>query len=334
MTQPQPQILEAFRAWQEQSRLLERLQIGFIVGPPKTGTSWVTSTLHAHPNAIARGEGHLPTRLIPALQQAFKSYTDAQLGTKRDSDKPPSAWLTPDDADLLLLARQACDRMLMRYIATCPPGSKDRVSAVLDKTPDNARHMDLLSTLYPWAKFVCVTRDVRDAAVSSWFHRKLLGDTGQFTDINQFAPAFAHDVWAPMMWLARRTGARLGASHYTEIRYENYKQDPHAEVGRVLRFLSLAADTHHVGTCVAAADFKRHSGREAGQEQASFFRKGVVGDWRNHLTDSVATETVRVAEEILSREFAPGTGRNALSDPTRPTTATTPRNPASATSAA
>ena len=322
MTQPRPQIVDAFRAWQEQSRLLERLQVGFIVGPPKTGTSWVTSTLHAHPNAIARGEGHLPTRLIPALRRAFETYTAAQVGTKRDSDKPPAPWLTPDDADALLLARQACDRMFMRYIATCPPGTKHRVSAVLDKTPDNARHMDLLSTLYPWAKFVCVTRDVRDAAVSSWFHRRLLGDTGPFTDINQFAPAYAHDVWAPMMWLARRTGTRLGARHYTEIRYEDYKQDPHAEIERLLRFLNLAADAHCVGTCVASADFKRHSGREAGHEDASFFRKGVVGDWQNHLTDPVGAETVRVAEDILSREFAPGTGRNALASPSQPTGAT------------
>ncbi len=317
MNQPKPsnqppQIVQAFRTWQEQSRLIERLQIGFILGPPKTGTSWVTSTLHAHPNAIARGEGHLPTRLIPALQQAFQTYTNAQIGTKRSSDKPPAAWLTPGDSDFLLLARQACDRMFMRYIATCPPDTKQRISAVLDKTPDNARHMDLLATLYPWARFLCVTRDVRDTAVSSWFHRKLLGDTGPFKDINEFAPAFAHDVWAPMMWLARRTGSRLGPNHYTEISYEDYKDNPHTQVERLLRFLNLAADQDHVGTCVAAADFKQQSGRKAGNEDASFFRKGVVGDWRNHLTEAVAAETVRVADEILSREFEPGSGRNAL----------------------
>lgn len=306
------QLVGAFRAWQDQSRLIERLQVGFIVGPPKTGTSWVTSTLHAHPHAIARGEGHLPTRLIPALRQAVQSYTEAQIGTKRASDKPPAAWLTPDDADLLLLARQACDRMLMRYIATCPAGTKERVSAVIDKTPDNARHIDLLATLYPWARFVCVTRDVRDAAVSSWFHRKLLGDTGPFTDINEFAPAYAHDVWAPMMWLARRSGAVLGPGRYTEIRYEDYKHDPRTEVERLLRFFGLGTGAGEVDGCVAAADFKRQTGRKAGDEQASFFRKGVIGDWTNHISEPVAEETVRVANEILSREFAPGSGRNAL----------------------
>jgi hypothetical protein len=311
-------LTDAFRAWQEQSRLLERLQIGFIVGPPKTGTSWVTSTLHAHPNAIARGEGHLPTRLIPALQQALGAYADAQRGVKRDNDKPPAPWLTPDDTDTLLLARQACDRVLMRYIATCPPEGKERIVALLDKTPDNARHIPLLATLYPWARFICVTRDVRDAAVSSWFHRSLLGDTGPFTDINEFAPRFAHDVWAPMMWLARHAGAALGPARYTELRYEDYKADPAGAVERLCKFMGLPAEPAHVEACIAEADFKRQSGREPGREEPSFFRKGIVGDWQNHLSETAAAETVRVAADILSREFTPGSARNALHPPHSP----------------
>lgn len=312
---PTTGFLDAFRTWQEQSRLLERIQIGFIVGPPKTGTSWVTSTLHAHPNAIARGEGRLPTRLIPSLTQALDSYTTAQLGAKREGSKPPPAWLTPDPADAIMLARQACDRMFMRYIATVRPGEKERIVALLDKTPDNARHMDLLATLYPWAKFICVTRDVRDAAVSSWFHRTLLGDTGPFTDIDRFAPAFAHDVWAPMMWLARRSASRLGPGRYTEIAYEDYKAEPHAEVSRLLRFLGLSAAPEHVERCVGAADFTKQSGRRPGQEDRSFYRKGVVGDWENHLSPHAAEEADRVARGILAMEFEPGCGRSALAAP-------------------
>lgn len=312
-----PDFVAAFRTWQEHSRLLERLQVGFIVGPPKTGTSWVTSTLHAHPNAIARGEGHLPTRLIPALQQALQAYAQAQIGTKRASDKPPAPWLTPDGSDLLMLARQACDRMLMRYIATVKPGEKERLVALLDKTPDNARHMDLLATLYPWAKFICVTRDVRDAAVSSWFHRSLLGETGPFADINQFAPAFARDVWAPMMWLARRSAQRLGPSRYMEVAYEEYKARPETAVERMLRFLGLGAEAEQVRACVSTADFRRQGGREPGEERASFYRKGIVGDWRNHLSEQAAAETMRVAEEILGRVFEPGRPESAAAPPFR-----------------
>lgn len=312
---PTTGFLDAFRTWQEQSRLLERIQIGFIVGPPKTGTSWVTSTLHAHPNAIARGEGRLPTRLIPSLTQALDSYTTAQLGAKREGSKPPPAWLTPDPADAIMLARQACDRMFMRYIATIRPGEKERIVALLDKTPDNARHMDLLATLYPWAKFICVTRDVRDAAVSSWFHRKLLGDTGPFTDIDSFAPAFAHDVWAPMMWLARRSASRLGPERYTEIAYEDYKADPHGQVARLVRFLGLPDDPRLVAECVRTADFAHQSGRAPGVEGRSFYRKGVVGDWKNHLSPQAADDAVRVALGILGTEFEPGCGRSALAAP-------------------
>lgn len=309
---PSTDFTQAFRTWQEQSRLLERMQVGFIVGPPKTGTSWVTSTLHAHPNAVARGEGHLPTRLVPALQQAMRAYVTAQVGPTPDAAKPPAPWLTPDQSDLLLLARQACDRMLIRYLATIKPGEKTRIIALLDKTPDNARHIDLLAAMYPWARFICVTRDVRDTAVSSWCHRKLLGDDIPFRDINEFAPAFAHDVWAPMMWLARRSARALGPARYTEIAYEDYKARPGEEVRRLLRFLGLPAEAAHVQACRDKADFKRSTGREPGDERASFFRKATVGDWRNHLSDEAAEQTLRAAHEVLARPFEPGSAENAL----------------------
>ncbi|MBK7403270.1 MAG: sulfotransferase [Phycisphaerales bacterium] len=311
MPQP-PDVTQAFRAWQEQSRLLERVQIGFIVGPPKTGTSWVTSTLHAHPNAVARGEGHLPTRLIPALGQAMQAYHNAQAGGPRQKDKPPAAWLTPDPSDTLLLARQACDRVFVRYLATLKPGAKERIMALLDKTPDNARHMDLLATIYPWGRFICVTRDVRDTAVSSWFHRKLLGETIPYATIDEFALAFAHDVWAPMMWLARRSARALGPHRYLEVAYEDYKARPAEQVERLLGFLGLPAEPDYVGACVSDADFRRQGGREPGIERASFFRKGAVGDWHNHLSERAAEQTLRHAHEILAQPFEPGSTENAL----------------------
>lgn len=293
---------QAFRAWQEQSRLLERIQIGFIVGPPKTGTSWVTSTLHAHPAIVARGEGHLATRLVPAITQAMHAYAAAQGGTRRASDKPPPPWVAPDQRDALLLARQAIDRMLVRYLAT---SGKSRVACVLDKTPDHARHMDLLGTLYPRARFICVTRDVRDAAVSAWFYRVLLGETAHFRAIDDFAPAYARDVWAPMMALARRSGAALGPTRYLEISYEDYTRDGRAVIASLLRFLALPSDDREVDACLESAAFKRQAGRDAGVEAKSFYRKGVVGDWANHLDATVASRTLDVAHEILARAAAP-----------------------------
>jgi len=317
-------MVEAFRNWQHQSRLLESIQIAFLLGPPKTGTSWVTTILHSHPNAIARGEGHFPTRLIPALKAAMENYGQAQIGMDRiKKHKGPAPWTIPDSNDMVMLARQMCDRMFLHYIGSVTPGTKERIVVVADKTPDNARHVRLLNSLYPWAKFICITRDVRDAAVSSYFHRKNLGQAIPFDSIDDFAPAYARDVWGPMMWLARRAARQLGCERYTEIHYEQCKNNPHETVTRLFAFLGLDHNASLVETCIEATSFEKQSGRKPGQEKKDFLRKGIVGDWKNHLSPDGAQRTLDQALAILSKPFEPDTTQNALTNPVDTCTNTT-----------
>ena len=69
---PHP-INAAYHDWQSQSRLLERLNVVFVVGPPKSGTTWVQQTLAWHPHAAVEGEGHFATRLAHPMAAQFLS---------------------------------------------------------------------------------------------------------------------------------------------------------------------------------------------------------------------------------------------------------------------
>mgnify|MGYP001402598602 CR=1 FL=1 len=298
--------VRAFRNWQEQSRLLERLQVVFLFGPPKCGTTWVQRLMNAHPNVIAAGESHLADSLLVRLQQAVAAHNQAQTGMKR-STKPgkQAEHLLVSNLDLTLLARQALDRVLIGYIrADAASGTRDPsrpLLAVMDKTPGTGPFIDALHALYPWARFVCITRDVRDAAVSAYFHRQLLGELGSFTSPDQFAPAFASDVWGPAMLHARLAARRLPNAHYAETSYEALKDRPEQELARLLGILGLPADKATVRTCVERSDFRSLTGREPGQEAANYFRKGVVGDWRNHLSESAAAQAQHIGEMFLSK---------------------------------
>ena len=290
----------SFRLMQEQSRLIEQVQVVFVVGPPKCGTTWVQTTLNGHPHAVAHGEGHLATRLLGRLSDAMRGFNDDQAARAKESRSKVFSVLQLDEADMYLIARQAIDRILVHYLSTAAGTGKTRIGAVIDKTPDHARHMPALFSMYPWAKFICVTRDVRDAAVSAWHHRAMLG-TNAHASIAELAPAFARDVWGPMMLLARSAASRMPGGHYTEVRYEDYKADAAGEVRRLLGFIGLDASDESVAACIHAGDFKRQTrGREPGVEAVSFHRKGVVGDWTNHLSPAVADQTVRAAEQVLS----------------------------------
>ena len=52
--------------------------------------------------------------------------------------------------------------------------------------------------------------------------------------------------------------------------------------------------------CIETAAFSKVSGRSSGSEdQRSHFRKGIVGDWRNHLDDATQAMFQKHAGELL-----------------------------------
>ena len=82
-------------------------------------------------------------------------------------------------------------------------------------------------------------------------------------------------------------GPTLLGTNYCEVRYEDLVEKPEVAVRRLLEFLGAEAGEETVRRCVGSASFEKLAkGRKRGQEDpSSFFRKGVVGDWRNVFTE-------------------------------------------------
>lgn len=287
---PQPLDPGAFRAMQDQSRLVESLQVVFIVGPQRTGTTWLVQALNGHPNAVARCESRIMSRLLDQFAKDVREFNE-----ERPEGHP---YLRLSELDIAMLQRQAIDRQLSSYVASRHPYWTEPLQAVIDKSPDHARFVDRLAALYPWAKFICCTRDVRDAAVSQWFLRKHYGKLGPDDSMENMARWFAKQIFGPAVTAARRAGARLGPERYTELSYEAHKAAPEREVDRILRFIGLPSSPEIARACVQAGDFERASGgRAPGTEADSFYRKGIVGDWRNHYSPELGDELLRLAGE-------------------------------------
>ncbi|MCC6286122.1 MAG: sulfotransferase [Phycisphaerales bacterium] len=302
---------ETFARWQAESRLLDRLHLVFVVGPPKCGTTWVQKTLGSHPRCRASGEAHLATRLAPALSQGVRWYTQQQDGQSRQAGHRTSTWITPLDEACLL--RQAMDRVLIGYLRSTPPDKLHGLTHLADKTPGHARQVPLLADLYPSARFVCVVRDVRDAAVSAWHHFSRIGlNILGPGPLEAAAEVYARDHWAELLRHCRAAGAALGPARYTEVHYEHYKRDPEGTAGALFAFCGLACDEATVRECVRRNDFQAITGRPAGEEAPDFHRKGIVGDWRNHFSEAAGQHLLDVARERLNLGTgAPGSAASA-----------------------
>ena len=157
-----------------------------------------------------------------------------------------------------------------------------------------------LELLYPQMRFIHVIRDGRDGAVSGWAAVRARGEEGKFASFAEYAGYFAQRHWLPYITRAREAAPGLG-DRYLEVRYERLHAEPHAETRRVLEFLGVDSSAPVVDECVEAASFETLSGgRRRGEEnQASHFRKGIIGDWENHFDEEALARFDAVARPLL-----------------------------------
>jgi hypothetical protein len=310
----------------------ESTPIFFVVGNQKSGTTWLMTILNSHPEILCQGEGrpfgrnwrqeHLkrlrasypPT----SLYNAILSSEDLRYWIER------SVWSRHDDTDehLVNLTGLAIEYFLTQQL------QKTGKRLVGDKTVlSDPGIIKEIGAICPDAKVIHIIRDGRDVVVSAMHHRwNQAEDQGGNTRITpaQLAKREAYredpgnllrtgEGIFPEEWLARIAGkwstrvgnavedgpALLGAN-YAEVRYEGLLEKPEEEVRRLLEFLGADASEPSVKRCVDVASFEKVSGgRERGQEAASFFRKGIAGDWKNVFTVQDKRDFKAAAGDLL-----------------------------------
>jgi len=269
-------------AWLNRLEQTLNKQIFFVVGCQKSGTTWVQKLLDGHPAVRCRGEAYFGPVLLPMLQQAMQGYNQRH---KAGAESHYQA------EDLKRLFTTAMGLTLGRWIGD---QSLEQVQAVGDKTPEHALCLPILRECFPNVKVIHITRDGRDVCTSGWFHNLRKGSASfkkQFPTMASYVHYTTTKHWMPYIQQAMQFGVQH-PTQYHQLRYEDLHQEPNLEVGRMLTFLNVDASAETVEKCVKAGSFESLSGgRGRGEEdKQSFFRKGVVGDWQNHL-DAHALKT-------------------------------------------
>ncbi len=179
----------------------------FIVGCPRSGTTWLQNMLSAHP---ATGGPRHETAMFSSVRGLI--------------DNPGlRAWISPED----LLA--ALRRFTEGLFAHCLRERAPNATRLIEKTPHHALHLDLIATLYPEASIIGIHRDGRDVV------RSLL-------EI-EFGTESA--AVAARGWLRSTRAVQDFATHFRLTRDERYEallEDPVVGVTDVLRWLELPPD--------------------------------------------------------------------------------------------
>ncbi len=153
--------------------------------------------------------------------------------------------------------------------------------------------------------YVVLLRDLRDIAVSWSFYVGNTPDHPRHTLIQPLTTEARLDYFIETMlpefvfwstnWF-RHIDPTLG--HL--VRYEDMLADTTVQMRTVLNHFGLEHDSVGLDGIVDRHRFEKKTGRKPGEEDASQFnRKGIAGDWANHLTDHHRKAFQEMAGEAL-----------------------------------
>lgn len=179
----------------------------FVVGCPRSGTTWLQHLLKAHPS-VAGPENE--TAIFVALRSLLDNrYLTAAVGRK----------------DLVAIVRRFARELFAGYLDQHAP----HATRFIEKTPMHAQHVELITELFPEAYVVGIHRDGRDVV------RSVLEVEAGTND-----PAVAAQAWVD---LTRNVEASMRRSpRVCDERYESWLVAPVERAAKLMEWLELPVD--------------------------------------------------------------------------------------------
>jgi hypothetical protein len=174
----------------------------FVVGVPRSGTTFLAQSLGRHPNLW-----NIPreTQFMPGFFVWLEQGVALPAGQRvRIAQEFLGGWLGA-------VARRS---------------GKPRV---VEKTPLNVLVINWLLACFPDAQVVHIHRDPRDVVASI--------RTSEQLRLNRPSVPFAAQLWRDLVCAAVAKGNQAAPGRYAQVRYEDLVANPGLELGRLLAFL-------------------------------------------------------------------------------------------------
>jgi hypothetical protein len=282
----------------EESTLQKGHNLVFVVGCPRSGTTWLQKLLASHPAIRTGPETDIFSIYVGRAIHAFRADRD------RPRRKGLQCYLS--EADFLALQRSFVLRVLSKVLDPLGPGE-----IFLEKTPEHALYIQDIHACFPQARFIHLLRDPRDVTASLLAAARSWGSS--------WAPSTgraAGRMWREYVFSARKAGAILPASQFLELRYERLESDTESQLKRCASFLGLAWDDMAVHAAVEQnrpgnlitgkgtpliAPPRPIESRQKLDEPAGFVRRARSGSWATDLTLSEKLSLWLVIRDNLKR---------------------------------
>lgn len=240
-----------------------------ISGCPRSGTSWVHFLIAAHPATGTVRETHLYDKYIGPLKEWFAGE-DAYRGRDGLSN-------IFDDRKFVAQILTPIVDTTFRRIAEADPDRR-----LVEKTPGNILHHELIAEIQPDAQLLYVVRDPRAvvasfkaAAAESWgsWARKPVADVCTSWNRYNIAYVAARETWST---------ARLMA-----VRFEDMKTDGPGLLSRIHEWAGLETNDEIIEKSLESNKIDKLQKIDEDELRADtrrgFYRKGAIYSWVEEL---------------------------------------------------
>jgi hypothetical protein len=176
----------------------------FVVGCPRSGTTWLQSMLLAHPGLAGPRE---ETALFSSVKDIVGNDALAQR------------------AGTGVVTGAVRDFAATMFAASLPDGT----TRLIEKTPHHALHLDIIESLFPDAFVIAIHRDGRDVV------RSLLEVPFGTNDPGRAARAWVESTTAVQRFVPT-------SLHVRDVEYESLRQDPVAGLTDLLEWAGFGVD--------------------------------------------------------------------------------------------
>jgi len=278
------------------ARNMANPELHFIISAPRSGSTWLTTALNQHPEIFATEH-----RLFGDFCEVWQN-NDGSTSPRITFDKYAQAFSVHYFFEAMGMKRGEFLNAFEKSFANFLVGFANRRTEkkyVIDKItpyPGTASMVvEKIRKLFPESKIIQLVRDGRDVLTSGtydWLLKDAQGtDRYRFHvekeenfELKRFFDDVVIEKWASN-W-SETIDAFSNEKPDAQVRYESMKQDLTKEINRIV--LAIGADPAGVAAAAEKVSFEQMTGRKEGDDSqpTAKARKGVVGDWRGHFTQT------------------------------------------------
>jgi len=263
----------------------------FIIGCPRSGTTWMQLLLAQHPQVATSQETHVFNNYLGALARCWAGEGERPLRRKTGL----RSLLSEDE--FYALCRDFATGVFEKIAE-----HNDACELIVEKSPDHIRSAELILRVFPDAFFLQVIRDPRSVVSSLRTAGRTWGRDWAPSSTAGCAARWVSDV---------RTGRAIAelTDRYREIQYEDLLARGVDELEAILEWLELPADRSFCEEAVERCRFEKLKKGSAEveapwaltNEPEGMYRRGAAEGWREDLSNADLKVIEHIAFDLMRR---------------------------------